>query len=58
MLNPHLIIPLFQLADLSWKCNSLVICRSKGFKGSRKSTPYAAQIAADEAATKALGVMV
>ncbi len=26
----------------------------KGFKGSRKSTPYAAQIAADEAATKAL----
>ena len=27
----------------------------KGFKGSRKSTPYAAQIAADEVATKALG---
>ena len=26
---------------------------SKGFKGSRKSTPYAAQIAADSAATKA-----
>ena len=26
----------------------------KGFKGSRKSTPYAAQIAADSAATKAL----
>ena len=26
----------------------------KGFKGSRKSTPYAAQIAADEAGTKAL----
>ena len=26
---------------------------SKGFKGSRKSTPYAAQIAADDAATKA-----
>ena len=26
---------------------------SKGFKGSRKSTPYAAQIAADQAATKA-----
>ena len=25
-----------------------------GFKGSRKSTPYAAQIAADDAATKAL----
>ena len=27
---------------------------SVGFKGSRKSTPYAAQIAADTAATKAL----
>ena len=26
---------------------------SKGFKGSRKSSPYAAQIAADDAATKA-----
>ena len=26
---------------------------SKGFKGSRKSTPYSAQIAADTAATKA-----
>jgi len=26
---------------------------SKGFKGSRKSTPYAAQMAADHAATKA-----
>ena len=26
---------------------------SRGFKGSRKSTPYAAQIAADSAATKA-----
>ena len=26
---------------------------AKGFKGSRKSTPYAAQIAADSAATKA-----
>ena len=27
---------------------------SKGFKGSRKSTPYAAQIAAEEAAKKAV----
>ena len=27
---------------------------SRGFKGSRKSTPYAAQIAADDAGTKAL----
>ena len=28
----------------------------KGFKGSRKSTPYAAQIAADTAASKALSM--
>ena len=28
----------------------------KGFKGSRKSTPYAAQVAADDAAVKALAV--
>ena len=27
---------------------------AKGFKGSRKSTPYAAQVAADDAAAKAL----
>ena len=37
--------------------NGNVICWSsagaKGFKGSRKSTPYAAQITADSAATKA-----
>ena len=29
---------------------------TKGFKGSRKSTPYAAQVAADSAAVKALEV--
>lgn len=36
--------------------NALVWSSSgaKGFKGSRKSTPYAAQIAADDAAHKAL----
>jgi len=38
--------------------NGNVICwssaGSRGFKGSRKSTPYAAQIAADTAASKAL----
>ena len=33
---------------LSWSSSG-----SKGFKGSRKSTPYAAQVAADDAATKA-----
>ena len=34
---------------LSWSSSGV-----KGFKGSRKSTPYAAQIAADAAASKAL----
>ena len=34
---------------LSW-CSA----GGKGFKGSRKSTPYAAQVAADSAASKAL----
>ena len=32
------------------------ITGQKGFKGSRKSTPYAAQVAADSAAVKALEV--
>ena len=34
---------------ISWSSSGLM-----GFKGSRKSTPYAAQIAADSAASKAL----
>ena len=34
---------------ISWSSSG-----QKGFKGSRKSTPYAAQVAADSAATKAL----
>ena len=34
---------------ISWSSSG-----NKGFKGSRKSTPYAAQIAADAAASKAL----
>ena len=34
---------------VSWDCAG-----QKGFKGSRKSTPYAAQVAADSAAAKAL----
>ena len=33
-------------------CHGLQL--AKGFKGSRKSTPYAAQVAADAAASKAL----
>ena len=36
---------------IAWSSSGLM-----GFKGSRKSTPYAAQVAADSAATKALEV--
>tara|TARA_B100001123_G_C14696921_1_gene783643 strand:- start:52 stop:492 length:441 start_codon:yes stop_codon:yes gene_type:complete len=41
------------IADESGNVISWSSAGSKGFKGSRKSTPYAAQIAADDAAGKA-----
>ena len=41
------------IADNSGNVISWSSAGSKGFKGSRKSTPYAAQIAADDAAGKA-----
>ena len=41
------------ITDDSGNVISWASAGSKGFKGSRKSTPYAAQIAADDAATKA-----
>ena len=41
------------IADNSSNVISWSSAGSKGFKGSRKSTPYAAQIAADDAAGKA-----
>ena len=41
------------IADDSGNVIAWASAGSKGFKGSRKSTPYAAQIAADHAATKA-----
>ena len=41
------------IADDSGNVISWSSAGSKGFKGSRKSTPYAAQIAADHAASKA-----
>jgi len=41
------------IADDSGNVISWSSAGSKGFKGSRKSTPYAAQIAADDAAGKA-----
>ena len=42
------------IADTNGNIISWSSSGQKGFKGSRKSTPYAAQIAADSAASKAL----
>ncbi len=42
------------IADTSGNVIAWSSAGKKGFKGSRKSTPYAAQIAADEVASKAL----
>ena len=42
------------IADKSGNIISWASAGQKGFKGSRKSTPYAAQVAADAAAEKAL----
>ena len=42
------------IADTQGNVVSWASAGQKGFKGSRKSTPYAAQIAADSAASKAL----
>ena len=45
---------IISIADTNGNIISWSSAGQKGFKGSRKSTPYAAQIAADSAATKAL----
>ena len=45
---------IISITDKSGNVLSWSSAGSKGFKGSRKSTPYAAQIAADAAASKAL----
>ena len=42
------------IADVNGNVVSWASAGQKGFKGSRKSTPYAAQVAADSAAVKAL----
>jgi len=42
------------IADINGDVISWSSAGQKGFKGSRKSTPYAAQVAADAAAVKAL----
>tara|TARA_B100000161_G_scaffold223999_1_gene169712 strand:+ start:96 stop:533 length:438 start_codon:yes stop_codon:yes gene_type:complete len=44
------------IADTNGNVVSWASAGQKGFKGSRKSTPYAAQVAADAAASKALEV--
>ena len=44
------------IADNDGNIVSWASAGQKGFKGSRKSTPYAAQVAADAAAVKALEV--
>ena len=44
------------IADTNGNVISWASAGQKGFKGSRKSTPYAAQVAADSAAAKALEV--
>jgi small subunit ribosomal protein S11 len=41
------------ITDISGNVISWSTCGAKGFKGSRKSTPFAAQVAAEDAAKKA-----
>ena len=45
---------LVTITDVHGNTVSWSTCGLKGFKGSRKSTPYAAQMAADDAARKAV----
>ena len=47
---------IISIADTNGNVISWASAGQKGFKGSRKSTPYAAQVAADAAAAKALDV--
>jgi small subunit ribosomal protein S11 len=47
---------IISIADNHGNIISWASAGQKGFKGSRKSTPYAAQVAADAAAVKALEV--
>lgn len=42
------------ITDLNGEVISWSTAGAKGFKGSRKSTPYAAQVAAEDAARKAM----
>ena len=47
---------ILSIAETNGNVVSWASAGQKGFKGSRKSTPYAAQVAADSAAAKALEV--
>ena len=47
---------IISISDTNGNVISWASAGQKGFKGSRKSTPYAAQVAADAAAAKALDV--
>ena len=47
---------IISIADTNGNVISWASAGQKGFKGSRESTPYAAQVAADAAAAKALEV--
>ena len=42
------------ITDPNGEAVSWCTCGTKGFRGSRKSTPFAAQVAADDAAKKAM----
>ena len=45
---------LITITDTNGNAIAWSSCGAKGFKGARKSTPYAAQVAADDAARKAM----
>ena len=55
-INSTFINTIITITDTTGNTVSWSSSGNKGFKGSRKSTPYAAQVAADAAAAKALEV--
>src|ERR1039457_3844091 len=46
--------PIVTITDVGGAVVSWSSCGHKGFKGSRKATPFAAQVAAEDAARKAM----
>ena len=53
-INSSFNITIFTITDTSGNTISWSSSGNKGFKGSRKSTPFAAQLAAEEAGKKAM----